>query len=54
VNAIGLPNSYPDEKSAYLKIGVYKWWWITRPSDVSERTMYYGDVEIIEKPVTLK
>lgn len=52
VNALGLPNSYPDEKSAYLKIGIYKWWWVTRPSDVSERTMYYGNVEISEKSGT--
>lgn len=51
VHSTGKPNAYPDDKKAYLKIGVYKWWWNTRPSDVSERTMYYGNVEINERPL---
>ncbi|MFL9874927.1 heparin lyase I family protein [Paraburkholderia megapolitana] len=49
VHSAGKPNAYPNDKNAYLKIGVYKWWWNTRPSDVSERTMYYGNVEIGEQ-----
>lgn len=50
VHCMRCPNAYKADDSAYLKIGVYKWWWQTRPSDVSERTMYYGDVEIRELP----
>jgi hypothetical protein len=40
------PNAYPNDKSAYLKIGIYKWDWTVRPSDVSVRTMYYGNLKI--------
>lgn len=50
VHAVGYPNAYPGDQNAYLKIGIYKWWWLTRPSDVTERTMYYGDVEISGRP----
>ncbi|WP_160147418.1 heparin lyase I family protein [Caballeronia pedi] len=39
-------NAYPNDRDAYLKVGIYKWDWKVRPSDVSERTMYYGDVEV--------
>jgi len=42
--ANGIPNAYPNDSRAYFKIGLYKWWWKERPSDVSERTMYFGDV----------
>ncbi|WP_144148440.1 heparin lyase I family protein [Paraburkholderia sp. BCC1884] len=49
VHSMGRPNAYPGDQNAYLKIGIYKWWWQTRPSDVDERTMYYGDVEIAEQ-----
>jgi hypothetical protein len=50
VHAGAYPNAYPGDKNGYLKIGIYKWWWKTRPSNVRERTMYYGDVEIKERP----
>ncbi|CAL8472653.1 heparin lyase I family protein [Caballeronia sp. S22] len=53
VHCIDCPNAYPAEKEAYLKLGVYKWWWQTRSSDISERTMYYGDVEIWARPSNL-
>ncbi|WP_175884030.1 heparin lyase I family protein [Burkholderia sp. BCC0044] len=46
VHATGVPNAFPNERQAYFKIGLYKWWWKTRPSDVTDRTMYYGDVEM--------
>lgn len=49
VHSVGMANAYPGDKDAYLKIGIYKWWWKTRPSDVSDRTMYYGNVEIAER-----
>ncbi len=45
----GTPNAYPGDDHAYFKIGVYKWWWQSRPSDVTERTMYFGDVQIAER-----
>lgn len=48
VHSAGSANAYPGDKYAYLKIGLYKWWWKTRASDVQDRTMYYGDVEITE------
>ncbi|WP_122171223.1 heparin lyase I family protein [Burkholderia stabilis] len=46
VHVTGTPNAYPDDRQAYFKLGLYKWWWKTRPSDVNERTMYYGDIEM--------
>ncbi|NYH14671.1 hypothetical protein [Paraburkholderia bryophila] len=49
MHSVGMANAYPGDKEAYLKIGIYKWWWKTRPSDVSERTLYYGNVEIAER-----
>lgn|GEM_PF-850143 len=52
VHSIGYPNAYPGEQNGYLKIGVYKWWWLTRPSDVTQRTMYYGDVQISGRPAS--
>ncbi|MDR5763616.1 MULTISPECIES: heparin lyase I family protein [unclassified Caballeronia] len=42
-------NAYPGDRNAYLKLGIYKWWWMTRPSDVTERSMYYGNVDILER-----
>lgn len=45
----GVPNAYPDDNNAYFKMGVYKWWWITKPSDVAERTLYFGDVTFAVK-----
>ncbi|WP_322025765.1 heparin lyase I family protein [Burkholderia sp. BCC1977] len=46
VHVAGVPNAFPNDRQAYFKLGVYKWWWKTRPSDVTERTMYYGDIEM--------
>ncbi|MEK2605562.1 heparin lyase I family protein [Burkholderia arboris] len=46
VHVTGVPNAYPNDRNAYFKLGLYKWWWKTRPSDVTERTMYYGDIEM--------
>lgn len=46
VHVAGIPNAFPDDRHAYFKLGLYKWWWKTRPSDVTERTMYYGDIEM--------
>jgi len=42
--ANGIPNAYPNDSRAYFKIGIYKWGWKERPSDVSDRTMFFGDV----------
>jgi hypothetical protein len=42
--ANGIPNAYPNDSRAYFKIGIYKWWWKERPSDVSERTVFFGDI----------
>jgi hypothetical protein len=42
--ANGVPNAYPNDSRAYFKIGIYKWWWKERPSDVTERTIFFGDV----------
>jgi hypothetical protein len=45
----GVANAFPNDNRAYLKIGIYKWWWQSRPSDATERIMYFGDVSISEK-----
>jgi hypothetical protein len=42
----GEPNAYFGEKKAYLKLGIYKWWWLSRPSAVEQRCLYYGDVDV--------
>lgn len=46
VHVTGVPNAFPNDRDAYFKLGLYKWWWKTRPSDVTERTIYYGDIEM--------
>lgn len=53
VHAGAVPNAYPGDHNEYLKIGIYKWWWKTRPSDVVQRTMYYGDVVIKTRQQTV-
>lgn len=45
----GQPNSYPNDNRSYFKIGIYKWWWQQRPSDVEKRVMYFGDVRVAFK-----
>lgn len=45
----GMPNSYPNDNGAYMKLGLYKWWWKVRASDVSRRAMLYGDVTAFVK-----
>lgn len=52
VHAPGRPNAYPNDTAAYWKIGLYKWWWLTRPSDVTSRTLYFGDVRIEARPAS--
>lgn len=49
VHVANYPNAYPNEAKAYLKIGLYKWWWKSRPSDVTERCLYYGSVNVRAK-----
>lgn len=45
----GTPNAYPNDSQAYFKIGIYKWWWNTKPSDATERTLFFGDVTFSAK-----
>ena len=42
------PNTYNDQKSLYLKVGVYKWPWkaLPNPADVAGRVIYYDEVRI--------
>ncbi|MCG5072834.1 heparin lyase I family protein [Paraburkholderia tagetis] len=44
VRCHGCGNAYANDRGAYLKMGIYKWWWQSRPSDVSVRTLYFGNV----------
>jgi Polysaccharide lyase len=44
----GLPNAYPGETHAYLKLGVYKPGWLTSPSTISETRLLYGPLTIAE------
>jgi hypothetical protein len=46
LKANGKPNAYSQDNQAYLKVGIYKWWWKERPTDVEERTIYFGDILI--------
>ncbi|WP_186308445.1 heparin lyase I family protein [Paraburkholderia sp. BCC1885] len=44
-----LGNAYADDTAAYLKVGIYKWLWLTSPSDVSHREMDFGDVFLYQR-----
>lgn len=46
VHCDGCGNAYANDRGAYLKMGIYKWWWQSRPSDVSVRTLYFGNVVV--------
>ncbi|WP_224044651.1 heparin lyase I family protein [Paraburkholderia unamae] len=46
VHCEGCGNAYAGDPDAYFKIGIYKWWWQSRHSDVNERTIYFGNVEV--------
>jgi hypothetical protein len=48
-NGNGTANAWPNDDSSYFKIGIYKWWWQSRPSNVTLRTIYFGDVSIAER-----
>jgi hypothetical protein len=48
-SAYGLPNAYPDDNKAYLKIGLYKPEWKLKQSTVDDVSMFYGPVTIIEE-----
>ncbi|MFC4706374.1 MULTISPECIES: heparin lyase I family protein [Paraburkholderia] len=45
----GVPNAYPGDDAAYLKFGLYKAGWKTKPTDVDIRTMYFGRVSILRR-----
>lgn len=45
----GVPNAYKNDDMGYLKLGLYKADWTKKPSDVVERTLYYGSVTIKQK-----
>lgn len=47
-NMNNLPNAYSKDDGAYFKIGIYKWWWKSRPSNVNERTIFFDNVNISE------
>lgn len=49
LNGNGTKNAWEGDDAAYFKIGIYKWWWQSRPSNVNVRTMYFGDVTIAER-----
>lgn len=46
VHCDGCGNAYANDRGAYLKMGIYKWWWQSRSSDVSVRTLYFGNVVV--------
>jgi hypothetical protein len=47
----GCMNAYPDDDQAYLKLGIYKWWWAERATDVTERTVFYGAVSVRKREI---
>lgn len=49
LNANGKPNAFSGDSRSYFKFGVYKWWWKTKPSDVTERTVYFRDLIVGQK-----
>ncbi|WP_321787172.1 heparin lyase I family protein [Paraburkholderia sp. J94] len=47
-------NAYLDDDNAYLKLGIYKWRWTDAPSDVTERTVFFGPVRVRERSANPK
>ncbi|MFM0310427.1 heparin lyase I family protein [Paraburkholderia sp. RL17-383-BIF-A] len=45
----GVPNEYPQERHAYLKLGVYKPSWQNFRSKTTETGLFYGPVSISER-----
>ncbi|WP_193752419.1 heparin lyase I family protein [Cupriavidus sp. IDO] len=41
-----IANSYPADRQAYLKIGIYKWAWKYSPSDIDDRELFYGPLSV--------
>lgn len=46
VHCEGCGNAYANDRGAYLKMGIYKWWWQSKPSDASDRMLYFGTVNV--------
>lgn len=42
-------NAYLNDKEGYLKLGVYKWLWATNRSDVTRRSMDFGNVYLYRR-----
>jgi Polysaccharide lyase len=42
----GAPNAYPDDRQAYLKLGLYKPGWHLQPSHVNTLMLLYGPVSV--------
>jgi len=50
-SAVGEANAYPDDKPAYLKMGLYKYRWRLDPSNVDTMVILYGPVSVDERGV---
>jgi hypothetical protein len=48
-SATGEANAYPDDKPAYLKMGLYKYRWRLDPSNVDTMVILYGPVSVDER-----
>jgi len=48
VSRLGQPNYYNNPEGPFLKIGFYKSQWLSQPSIVTTRTIYYDALRVFE------
>jgi hypothetical protein len=45
----GLPNMYAGNADPYLKMGIYKWAWMTQPDRITHRSISFGPVTLLRR-----
>ncbi len=48
-------NKFADDKGHYMKFGIYKWDWLypDRPTDATERILYFDEIRIADSSGSL-
>lgn len=45
----GAANAYSHDTTAYLKLGIYKWLWHSKPDDIRSRSLAFGNVALYRR-----
>lgn len=48
LDQVNQPSYYRNNNESYLKIGIYKPWWLDNPSDVTSQTFYFDSVRVYQ------